>query len=201
MSKKPDNGSELTRSERINIRISVTQTVLALVGIFIGSVALYAALSESEAVRKQTEASVWPRLDILPIYYGLEGQERISIVTRNRGIGPAVIESVKVTVNSAPVKSWGETIRAIRPEEDFRISNWTIDGSVISPGEDITMLALEEQYSSADLTRAVRDAFRSGQAAIEICYCSVFGACWETRTNNSAPEVVKACESSEPTEF
>ena len=200
MTEKSDD-DRLTHSERINIRISVTQTVLALVGIFIGSVALYAALSESEAVRKQTEASVWPRLDILTIYYGLQGEERINIVARNRGIGPAVIESVLVTVDDKPAESWAEVIRAVSSGDDFGISNWTIDRTVISPEEDITMLSLEEKYSSPEQTRALRDAFASDRVVVEVCYCSVFDSCWRTRSNNLAPQEVEACKSGEPSEF
>lgn len=201
MSEKPKEEEQLTRSERINIRISVTQTILALAGIFIGSVALYAALSESEAVRKQTQASVWPRLDIVRIYYGFEGEERIDIVARNRGIGPADVKSVHVAVDGQPMQRWGDVIRTVAGPKDFGTSDRAIDNTVISPQEDVVMLSLEEKYSSRQHTRALRDAFSAERVVIEVCYCSVFGSCWQTRSNNSTPEEVKACKSGEPSEF
>lgn len=52
--------SRRDRMERLALRISVVQTALAVMGFFIGSIALYAALNEADAVRKQQQASVWP---------------------------------------------------------------------------------------------------------------------------------------------
>ncbi|MFK8043272.1 hypothetical protein, partial [Congregibacter sp.] len=40
--------------ERAFLRLTFWQTLLSLAGVFTGGVALYAALSESEAVRQQT---------------------------------------------------------------------------------------------------------------------------------------------------
>ena len=51
---------QLTNSERVFVRLTFWQTVLSLAGVFIGTVALYAALTESAAVRQQTAAAVWP---------------------------------------------------------------------------------------------------------------------------------------------
>ena len=45
-------------TERAFVRLTFWQTVLSLVGVFIAIVALYAALTESEATRKQTSAAV-----------------------------------------------------------------------------------------------------------------------------------------------
>lgn len=191
----------LSRAERINVRISVTQTILAIVGIFIGSVALYAALGESEAVRKQTEASVWPRLDMAVVYYGFEGEERIDILARNRGIGPAVVEFVHVAVDGAKATSWSEVIRAVAPDEVIATSNQSIERTVVSPNEDIKMLSVEEKYSSNALTRAIRDAIGRERIKVEICYCSVFDSCWKTKLSGGAPDEVDACEKKDPTAF
>lgn len=191
----------LTRSERINIRIAATQTVLAIVGIFIGSVALYAALGESEAVRKQTEASVWPRVDVVSAYYGIAGEERVEIIARNRGIGPAVVKSVIVAVDGEPQKNWFDVIRALSPGDRPSISNQEIDKAVISPNEDVRLLSLEEKYSSKAQTLAVRDAFIAKRLSVEICYCSVFDSCWETRSKDGAPKEVKECLAGALTEF
>ena len=46
--------------ERSFLRLTFWQTLLSLAGVFTGAVALYAALNESQAVRQQTAATVWP---------------------------------------------------------------------------------------------------------------------------------------------
>ena len=48
----------LSRIERMTLRMSVIQTVLAVTGFCVALIALYAALNEADAVRKQQQASV-----------------------------------------------------------------------------------------------------------------------------------------------
>lgn len=52
--------SALAHTERLFLRLTFWQTLLSVLGVFIAVVALYAALSESAAVRQQTAAAVWP---------------------------------------------------------------------------------------------------------------------------------------------
>jgi len=72
-SEDPPPVVELSRSERLFLRLSLWQTVLSLVGVFVAFVALYAALTESEAVRRQTAAGVWPYVQLTINDYGCGG--------------------------------------------------------------------------------------------------------------------------------
>ena len=56
--------TQLTHAERIFVRVALLQTALAVIGIFTGAVALYAALTEADASRKQLQASVWPYVEL-----------------------------------------------------------------------------------------------------------------------------------------
>lgn len=84
--------------------------MLAIVGIFIGSVALYAALSESEQVRKQTEASVWPRVAVGHNRSEVKGEEHVEFIVSNYGIGPAIVKGARVTLDGAAQKTWFDLI-------------------------------------------------------------------------------------------
>src|SRR5215510_1732392 len=97
--KEPDK-QPLTPAERIFVRISVMQTALAVIGIFTGAVALYATLNESDAVRKQLDASVWPHVETGSDLYTKEAVARheefhgsegplFRFTVLNSGIGPA----------------------------------------------------------------------------------------------------------------
>ena len=57
----PPKGDISTGTERAFVRLTFWQTVLSLVGVFIAVIALYAALAESDAARKQIAAAVWLR--------------------------------------------------------------------------------------------------------------------------------------------
>ncbi|AQA17321.1 hypothetical protein BST95_02850 [Halioglobus japonicus] len=52
--------STIAQIERTFLRLTFWQTTLSLAGFFTGAAALHAALNESQAVRQQTAASVWP---------------------------------------------------------------------------------------------------------------------------------------------
>ena len=193
----------LTRSERVNLRISVAQTVLAVVGILMGSIALYAALSEADAVRKQQQASVWPHLQAGRYYYGKVDEERVEFQAKNSGIGPARVRYIDVTVDGEPMNDWFDVIKAVQGGARVGISNDSIGQSVISAGENVTMLSLDRQYSNIETVEAVRDAFDDNSIVVDICYCSVFDACWAYKSSDvTEPEAVTTCpEQSRATQF
>ena len=60
----PNEQPPLTKAKQIPVKISILQTILAVIALFTGAVALWAALDESDAVRKQQQAAVWPHLQL-----------------------------------------------------------------------------------------------------------------------------------------
>lgn len=181
----------LTASERVFLRISVWQTVLSVVGLFVGAVALYAALTESEAVRRQTAASVWPYVQVTTSdYEGPDGaQFRVSLT--NAGVGPAHLRGMRLTLGGTPQRTWEDVIRSIGDGELRPFSQTSALNRVIRPGEDIELFGVADR----DLTRALRTAVASGEAALEYCYCSIFEQCWvaDSRTPNVRPQSVNRC--------
>ena len=187
---KTDN---LTRAERIFVRISVVQTVIAVIGFFVGAVALYAALNEADAVRKQQQAAVWPHIRVTDVNFGTPGEERFDIVVSNKGIGPARIEMVNVTIGGVEQTSWYEIVRALPDGETAGISSYRLADATLSPEEDIVAVSVEAKYGSLELVNAFRDLVRGGEAAMEICYCSVFDDCWMIKAAERRPSPIKRC--------
>ncbi len=197
-SSAPDNAPEpsaapMTRAERIFVRISILQTVLAVAGMFTGAIALYAALNEADAVRKQQQAAVWPSVGVTQINYGSPGEERFVINVSNKGIGPARIIAAEVTVDGEPVSSWREVLRTFADGEPFAMSNYRIGGSVLAPGEEVTAVAVELKYSSDEILSGFRELASSGRANLKICYCSVFDDCWRLDALTETTEPVEQC--------
>lgn len=193
MSERPEDREKLSRSERIALRVSIIQTFLAVTGFFVGCVALYAALTESDAVRKQQQASVWPRLQLSRSFYGMPGQERLDIVVGNRGIGPARVATASVTAKGETAKTWIEVARKYSGVDQIGISDDTIANKVIAPAEDITVFSIEERFSDSATVRALRRAFDSGEIRVDICYCSVFDACWKVSSVSPREEPTNKC--------
>jgi hypothetical protein len=69
-------------------------------------------------------------------------------------MGPARVRAVRVTVDSRPVKSWTEALRALgEGPEHFGVS--TLSGRVIAPGERIQAFHAHDTEAGRALYRRV----------------------------------------------
>ncbi|MCB2096883.1 MAG: hypothetical protein KDE05_04560 [Parvularculaceae bacterium] len=190
--------ARLERTEQIALRISVAQTVLAIIGFFVGVIALYAAMNEADAVRKQQQASVWPHIRVRDLNIGVVGQERFDIIVGNRGIGPAVVKYVQVVIDGEEQTNWYDVIKPLAGDERIGISHEPILGAVISPNEDITVVSVESKYASPEIVAGFRDLVRSERSNLIICYCSVFDDCWRVNVRANEKAGVDTCPAPHP---
>lgn len=185
-----DGDHSLSRSERVFVRISILQTVLALIGILTGTIALYAALNEADAVRKQQKASVYPGIVQAQSYSNDPENPRFSFLVVNNGIGPGRIASLKVTVDDQAVRTWYELTKAIGANETVynKFGQSQIAGRLIRAGETIEVL----QTRNIDLVNAL--VSEGSRIEIDLCYCSVFEECWiPSGTITDGPIIVEDC--------
>jgi hypothetical protein len=183
----------MTRAERIFVRISIVQTILAVTGFLVGVIALFAALNEADAVRKQQMASVWPHITVRDINYGEIEGERFEVVVGNRGIGPARVVSAEVLLDGASVESWIKFVEPLSDGQQFSISNFRVSGSVLAPKEDVIAFAINEEYAPKAMIEAVREVVWSRRVNILICYCSVFDDCWRLNAMAEETTAVDKC--------
>lgn len=190
---QPDS-DVLTRSERVFVRIALLQTLLAVIGIVTGSIALYAGLTEADAARKQQEAAVWPLLQMSINDYDIESKEMVfRIVARNAGIGPARISGFRVSVGGKPQSDWNETFTTLAGSHEGVLRSY-FSGRVISPGEDVELVLARGAIARATLEKAYAGPSR---LEWEVCYCSVFEKCWISKSEGQswlkAATLVEAC--------
>ena len=181
----------LTRSERIFVRISIWQTVLSVVGLFVAAVALYAALTESEAVRRQTAASVWPYVQLTVSDHERPDSAEFKLTLTNAGVGPARMHAMRVTVNGAAQRTWEDAIAGVGAQASQPFSQNSVGNRVIQAGESVDIFRVTEPA----LTRRFRDAVAQGAGAVEYCYCSIFEQCWaaDSRRSDDGPRSVQRC--------
>lgn len=191
--KNPADAPAMSRTEKLFVRVSVWQTVLSVAGVFIGVVALYAALTESEAARKQTAATVWPYLQLEISDYANETGAGFSIAFSNAGVGPARVRAMELRLAGAPVRDWEAAVASLvaqdAPVPDFG-RNFII-GRVLTPGESVTLLQTHDRA----LVAAFRAAVASPDTGLRFCYCSIFDDCWlrDSRDEAADPRRVEAC--------
>ena len=137
--------------------------IAALIGLLALIVSGYTAWVQREQVRAQ----VWPHL--LVGFADPEGE----LVAINKGVGPAIVRGVEVTVDGRPQPNWRDVFDALGMATDnFQMS--TLDKNVLSPNERLDFMSLK---SPTDYKRFC-NAFTSGRVAIDICFCSTLGDCW-----------------------
>ena len=185
----PPVRDEMTRAERIFVRINIVQTILAVAGVFTGAVALYAALNESAAVRRQSEAAVWPIIQLYVSDFANQDSAEFKVSLNNTGVGPARMKSMRVRMNGVAAKDWREALRLATGADDTPFAKSYSVGRVIAAGETADIFSVNDRASVEKLSAAAA----SGAAQIDYCYCSIFNACWLQSSDEIEAEPVKTC--------
>jgi hypothetical protein len=150
---------------------SLGTVIAALVGFLALLVSAYTAYIQ----REQTRAQVWPRLLV-----GYRPADRL-VVIYDKGLGPAIIRSVRVTVDGKPQRDWDQVVTAMGLKLSEPLKSSTIGSVVISPGEELHLLKFA---SDADFAQA---AAASRPLEMHICYCSVLNDCWLMNDQEKTP--------------
>ena len=183
-SEQPETGNKTTPEsgtiagiERTFLRLTFWQTILSVAGVFTGAVALYAALTESQAVRQQTAASVWPYVQFMINDRGDGDSAFFSLSLDNVGVGPARMRAMQLTLNGQPVTHWQamtEQLLEEGVEVGVEYGKNSVSSRVLAPGESVVAF----QTHHTELARKLQAAVYSGAAGLSYCYCSIFDECW-----------------------
>lgn len=193
---RPPEPSGIASIERTFLRLTFWQTLLSLAGVFTGAVALYAALNESQAVRDQTAASVWPYVQVMLNDTDDGSNARFALSLENVGVGPAKMRGVELRLNGEIVRSWDEATSRLMDDTmrvgvDFGRSSVT--RLVIAPGEEVVAF----QTTHRGLSLAMQEAVYGGNTSFRYCYCSIFDQCWlgdlSPDSQTTGPSPVAAC--------
>lgn len=152
--------------------------VAAVIATLVGLLALLVSGYTAHVQRQQVRAQVWP--------YLLVGNDdpKQAIEVLNKGVGPALVRSVQVWIDGRPQASWDGVLTTLGiPPHRYQDS--TLNGNVLSPGEQVTWMRVSD---NATFLR-FRDAYRA-RMGTEICFCSTLGDCWiySHRKPGSKPE-------------
>ncbi len=192
----PDNGQPQERPshttvsavadiEKRFLRLTFWQTILSVAGVFTGAVALYAALTESQAVREQTAASVWPYVQYMINDTDTGDSASFALSLENVGVGPARMQGVLVTLNGEAVRDWQSLTSALigrSAELGAEYGKSSINRRVLAPGDSV--VAFQTQYT--ELALKFQEAIYQGALGLTYCYCSIFDECWSTSSGSKA---------------
>jgi hypothetical protein len=187
----PQSEPDTSVSERAFVRLTFWQTVLSLVGVFIAVVALYAALAESDAARKQTAAAVWPFVQLTLHDHLSETAAEFRIALTNAGVGPARMRSMRVLLKGEPLRDWHHAMELVGETGTHRLGQSYVSRRVLIPGETIDMVSTMDRV----LVEKFLGALAQPGNSITYCYCSIFDACWvvDSEKDLQTPDPVEAC--------
>ena len=183
--------SVLSHAERIFVRLTFWQTVLSVVGVFIAIVALYAALTESAAVRQQTAATVWPCVQLLIEDYDTEANAGFAMSLSNAGVGPARMRALRLVIDGEPIRDWDHVVTLLDGKITAQVSRNFVNDRVISPDETVDLFSTTDP----DLARRFQAAVANPNTSVTYCYCSIFDECWLANSQKDIqnPEPVDEC--------
>jgi len=189
----------LARTEQRMVRLTFWQTLLSVAGALIAILALFATLRESNEVRRQTAAAVWPYIQVQMNDFDLGDTAALSLSFTNTGVGPAKVRSLRMTLDGEPVPDWPGLLTRLDQPADSPYGRDFISQRVLAPGESVTVF----QTQHPPLVRALQAAIRRPDTVLSMCYCSIFDECWQAESGPvpEDPRPVAACPADGPGQF
>jgi len=178
----------------------------AVIATFVGVCALCVSGYTAYMQRQQVRAAVWPILE-----FDSGNQPDIHFTLSNKGVGPAIIRHVIVTVDGQPVKNWREALEKLLGPGTHWFSESDMNGHVLSANESMTVLTPTQDPEGTPIAHNRSDPLwmevnkARARLAVEICYCSTLGECWTLRsgglTGAGATTETSRCPTSSATSF
>lgn len=162
-----------------------------IVAVILSIVAIAVSLLEVSAMRAQQRASVWPYLSVKQSYFN----NRFSLTIENKGVGPALMQSVDWRIGGEPVTDLDQLILDTVGEdlafsyETYMVSNPADD--VLAPGDVVTIFAVPTREDTMAFLSAV-----NGKVTLNACYCSIHGDCWRVDLSENGADEVSSCQTS-----
>ena len=162
--------------EKRFLKLTSIQTILSVAAVFTGAIALYAALTESYAVRKQTTASVWPYVQTVINDNISDESAYMKISLNNVGVGPAKMQGVLLRYKGENVGDWDSFVRKLDDKAELGVTYGKSDvhDRVLAPQESLILF----QTDQPNLVQLLQNSINQGALGLTYCYCSIFDDCW-----------------------
>jgi len=165
--------------------------IMAISATVTAVIALVVAVLQVRSEREFQKLSVEPYLEIGST--GNADSDFYSFLLFNNGLGPAVIGSTEIRINGSNASNWAEAVPMVLGpgvELDFTYSD-------VDPNRRIRAEQIIELFKIApydETARQLQHRMVSGNIEYRVCYCSIYGDCWESAFDGEATHLpVSAC--------
>ncbi len=158
--------------------------LVAMVAVLISIFSTFISLRETEILSSQLETSAWPYIENSYLIRTIDSSYVIEYSAKNKGIGPAIIDSVVYRFKEEELVNWKFHSRLQSLYPNVRIDNSgnaELSRSVLAPGEAVKIFVISISnggtYDRLEFNRIVNEI--ASNIYLKYCYCSVYGKCWE----------------------
>lgn len=176
---------------KVEFLVAMCALVTSMVAVFIG-------WDQGRVMRAQQHGAVFPVLQVDGFVTTQEESRALGLRISNNGVGPALIEAVRLRDGAT-----GEDITDLGPflealPEGFDVSWSGLTGRAIAPGETVRPMTISWPLDAVGDGDVGAAATRAEAWQLEVCFCSVFDRCWQTREIGAArASRVDACPRAE----
>lgn len=169
-----------------NLLVSVPTFVISLV-------LAYATYVQADATRKMQQSGAWPYVSYGTSDINDEGEDEVSFVLGNDGVGPARLKQLEFRYDGKPMESPRHFLQTCcgdsreRPTP-FMSSKFEV---VLRPGEATQFIRLTKSPENLAVWNSLE--VERWKVAVRACYCSIFDDCWVLDSRKADPEPVKSC--------
>lgn len=164
----------------------------AVIATLVGLLALAVSAYTANLQRQQVRAQVWPRLLLM----SSDTQQELLVI--NKGVGPAVIRSLRVYVDGVAQTDWRMLGKTLGFSDDDYVQS-TVNEIIISGGERYVMAHFPGEAAWKRLREQLPRIRR------RVCFCSTLDECWVVDQTIKAREEgyspIDRCERNEAEEF
>ena len=172
------------------------EMLIAICAVLTSVIALFVAWDQGRVMRAQQHGAVFPVVQIDGFVSTSSDMASMGLRLSNSGVGPALIESVRMLKDGEPVESL--LPYAERFPAGYERSWSSLIGRAIAPGDKVVPLRVDWPHGAVSSDQLNAAAADWGRLDLEICYCSVFKRCWIAHGLGKAlAEPVKRCERSD----
>lgn len=185
--------SALDRLLRFLPVIALGNLFLAAPAMLVSGAVAYFTFVQAEATEKMQVASVWPRVSYNNANGGSGAEGYIALSLINKGVGPAVLEGLRVEYDGRAYRDMRALLDACcgGAAKGHSMAVATMRGEVLRPGEEAVFARLTAKGTRS----ALYDRFNRERLKLKIstCYCSVFDECWTDTDDGGGPRPVAQC--------
>jgi len=175
--------------------------VLALSALVMSIVSMIVAVENHHAMKQLVTANSWPYLRHHSNNVGSDGSAVVELGLANAGIGPALIEKFTVTYQGVPVKNTADLLLhcCAKDASDLNV----IQSSLVIGGMNGLAVSSKDKFNFIKLRKPEQgplldawEKLNKARAQVEtaVCYRSVLGERWITKSDDFQPRQVESCD-------